>query len=88
MEYTLSSIANAVEKADPRLRCTVNETLPQVIVTSDSRPDVPDGVNLIAFYYYLRLKRGKFNQEDMQALIDEAIAFADANYLNGGAVIA
>ena len=75
LEDCLAWIAETVESFDKRLHCRIDETNCQIIVSADNRPD--DEIALLIFYYQLKVRKGRFNNEDMAYIVKDALDFVN-----------
>ena len=79
--YLLRHIADSVENADKRLACQIDENDNQIYVTSSSRPDVPEGIALLHWFYKFKVISFKLSEEEVRELVKDAISFADKCYV-------
>ena len=66
---TLQSIAKAIEKAFPLVKCHCYAMENQILLIHPNK--APDGVHVLIPYYQLLIRKGKFAEEDTAAIIDD-----------------
>lgn len=78
LKECLMWIASTVESFDARVHCRVDEPRCQIVVTATNRPD--DAMDLLIYYYQLKVRKGNFNNEDMADVIRDALGFANRQW--------